>query len=391
MINDKVVDFGYLSINHVGEELCGDNVAISNVNDNNRIFVLADGLGSGVKANILSKLTSKMMSTMLSNNIDINECVKTIISTLPVCKERKVAYSTFTVIQVLDSKFAKIYNYDNPDPFLIKDNKAVDLDFTSTKIDNRIIKKCEVELDENDSIFMMSDGAIHAGVGQILNYGWERPQIMEFMQNAFSNEISAKSLATILIDRCNGLYLNQPGDDTTAAVVKIKKRKQINLMVGPATNKEDDEKMNSLFFAKSGKHIVCGGTTSSIVAKYLNEKIDMTTDYIDSQVPPISYIKGVDLVTEGVVTLNKVLEYGENYLADNSEYFNWNFKSDGASLIASMLFEEASDIDFFVGCAINPAHQDAQGPINFSLKMQLIEKLINVLKTMGKNIKVTYY
>ena len=102
-------------------------------------------------------------------------------------------------------------------------------------------------------------------------------------------------------------------------------------------------------------------------------------------------IEGVDLVTEGVITINRVLTYAESYLADNKFFADWSYKRDGASLIARMLFEEATDINFFVGRAVNPAHQNPDLPINFSIKMRLVDGLSEALRKMGKRIKVSYF
>jgi hypothetical protein len=149
--------------------------------------------------------------------------------------------------------------------------------------------------------------------------------------------------------------------------------------------------MMSLFFSKEGKHIICGGTTSSIAAKYLGKTVKTSLNFEKSDVPPIAYIEGVDLVTEGVITMNKVVEYAKDYLGENEFYEDWSFKRDGASLISRLLFEEATDINFFVGKAINPAHQNPDLPINFNIKMNLVEELSSCLKKMGKRIKVSYF
>ena len=149
--------------------------------------------------------------------------------------------------------------------------------------------------------------------------------------------------------------------------------------------------MMSLFFSKEGKHIICGGTTSSIAANYLGKPLKPSLNFVRSDVPPIAELEGVDLVTEGVITVNKVLAYAKDYLDKNEFYEQWNFKRDGASLISRLLFEEATDINFYVGRAINPAHQNPDLPINFNIKMNLVEELSACLKQMGKRIKVSYF
>lgn len=391
MINNLLSDISYLSINHDKEELCGDHVEISEFDGYNSIVVLADGLGSGVKANILSTLTSKMLSTMMSGNIPIEDCVKQVAETLPTCKERGIAYSTFTIAKIKNNKYLEIYNFDNPPCFMLREGKLFPLPYNEETIEQKRIIHSKVNLKEGDAIFLISDGVIHAGIGQSLNFGWSINDVIEFMEGLYSDYLSSKSLATILISHVNGLYAKHPGDDATCAVIKIKRRKQVNLIIGPASIKEDDERMMSLFFAKDGKHIVCGGTTSHLAADYLKEELEFPLDYLDKEIPPTARIQGVDLVTEGVITLNRVYEYSIDVLSSNDKYFDWSYKMDGASQIARALFEDATDINFFVGCAINPAHQKEGLPIKFSTKLQLIEALSENLKKMNKNIKVSYF
>ena len=202
---------------------------------------------------------------------------------------------------------------------------------------------------------------------------------------------TAKTLSTILVDECNKLYGGKPGDDATACVIRVRKREPMNLLFGPPSNRDDCDRMMSLFFSKAGKHIVCGGTTSSIAAKYLHKPLKASLSFERSDVPPIAEIEGVDLVTEGVITINKVLEYAKDYLDGNEEYEKWSFQRDGASLICQLLFEQATDINFFVGRAINPAHQNPDLPINFNIKMNLVKELSECLRKMGKRIKVSYF
>ncbi len=390
-MNDLFVDMGYISINKYGEQLCGDSVQTVRTNDDTTIMVIADGLGSGVKANILSTLTSKIISTMMAEGMTLEECVKTIAETLPLCKERGLAYSTFTIIRTLNNNEAEIIQYDNPMVILLRDGKNFEYPLNSRIIDGKKIYETKISLKVNDVFIAVSDGALYAGVGEALNLSWQREDIIKFIEANYDSPLSAKVMASILSQECARLYDNKHSDDTTISVVKIRKRQQVNLLIGPPAETKDESKMLSLFFAKDGKHIVCGGTTSSLVANFLGKKVIPSKEEDIIGVPPISYIEGVDLVTEGVLTISKVLEYAEEYLDFNNNQDEWSYRKDGASQIARLLFEEATDITFYVGRAVNPAHENPNLPFSFSIKMRIVDELVKCLKAMGKNIKVSYF
>ncbi len=390
-MNDLCADIGYKSINHHGEELCGDHVDIVEPADDSTVIVLSDGLGSGVKASILSTLTSKIISTMLADGLSLEECVETIAATLPVCSVRGVAYSTFTILHLKNNQTAELIQYDNPHAVIIRDEKNWDYPKTEMNIGGKKIFKSLVKLQENDIFVMMSDGCPHAGIGMLYNFGWKREDIIDFIETLVPAGYTAKTLSTMLVDECDNLYGHKPGDDATACVVRIRKRVPMNMLFGPPSNRDDADRMMSLFFSKEGKHIICGGTTSSIAAKFLRKPLKASLNFEQSDVPPIAEIEGVDLVTEGVITVNRVVEYANDYLGENKHYEHWSFKKDGASLICRLLFEEATDINFYVGKAINPAHQNPDLPINFNIKMNLVEELSKALRKMGKKIKVSYF
>lgn len=390
-MNDLCAEIGYKSVNHYGEQLCGDHVDVVEAGDGSTVIVLSDGLGSGVKASILSTLTSKIISTMLAAGLPLEDCVSAIAATLPVCSERGVAYSTFTIIHLKNNQTAEIIQYDNPLVIMIREMVNYDYPKTEMNIDGKKIYKSIIKLQEGDLFVAMSDGCPHAGMGMSYNFGWQRKDIVEFFETMAPAGYTAKNLSTMLVDECEKLYGYQPGDDATACVVRIRKRVPMNLLFGPPFNRDDADRMMSLFFSKEGKHIVCGGTTSSIVAKYLGKTVRASLMFERSDVPPTAEIEGVDLVTEGVITVNKVVEYARDYLGENKFYEDWCFKRDGASQISRLLFEEATDINFYVGRAINPAHQNPDLPINFNIKMQLVEELSACLKQMGKRIKVSYF
>lgn len=397
-MSDLCVDIGMQSLIKHGEQLCGDMVEVVYPDENTTVVVLADGLGSGVKANILATLTSKIISTMMAESMSIEECVTTIAETLPVCKIRGVAYSTFTVLLIKNNNWAEIIQYDNPKTIVLRKGKELEYTTTTSTIDRKKIAKAAFPIEEGDVFVLMSDGVISAGNKSTLNYKWQREDVVKFMEDLYPGENSAGGLNMMLINHCNSLYDGAPGDDTTACTVKIRKKSLVNLLFGPPKNTEDETGMLEQFFSKGGKHIVCGGTTSKLAADYLGKDIDIQVlpdnDHRAPQdIPPTAKIEGVDLVTEGVVTMSRVLDYAKENSHNNrlDTFPEWLYSVDGASQIAVMLFGEATDINFYVGTAVNPAHQDPEMAIGFNVKMKIVEELSVALKAMGKRVNVSYF
>ena len=393
MIESLYADIGYQSLTKHGQIVCGDHIEKIQRPDGSVVLVLADGLGSGVKACILSTLTSTIISRMVAADLAIPYCVRAIAEALPVCSVRKLAYSTFTIISISPTGKALIVQYDNPGIALIRNGEEVPISFTQRNIDEKIIESAAIQLQKGDVLLAFTDGAENAGVapGMSYAYKWGRDNIIRYMEPMCAGGYSAKTLNTMLLNECFERYEGMPGDDTTALTVYMRTREHVNLLVGPPANVEDNEKMMSLFFSKGGKHIVCGGTTSRIASEYLDKPLVTSTEFGDDDIPPMGSIEGVDLVTEGILTINRVLDYAMDYLRDNETYSRWCYKRDGASLLARMLFEEATDINFFVGRAVNPAHQTAELAISFEIKMRLIRELADCLKEMGKTIRVNYF
>lgn len=390
-MNNLCLDVGYKSIFHFGEQLCGDHVNVVDTEDGRTVVVLADGLGSGVKASILSTITSQMISTLLSNGITLQDAVESISKTLPVDKQRDIAYSTFTIADFDPKGFLSIVQFDNPEAVMLRDGKIFDFEKEKVVIGERTIYKSRIELKEGDMFAIFTDGCPYAGLGMDYNFGFGTKEIKEFLEILSAGGANARTISSEFIDHINKLYGFAPGDDATCVIIKVKKRTQVNVVFGPPSNREDCSRMMSLFFSKVGKHVVCGGTTAKIAADYLGKELVADLNFVDSDVPPMGKIEGVDLVTEGIITMNKVKEYAKDFLEDNILYQVWGYKKDAASILSRLLFEEATDIDFYVGRAINPAHQNPDLPINFSIKMNIVGELMEYLKRMGKNVKGNYF
>jgi len=381
------LEYGYTSLNKFGEELCGDKVE-SYTNDEYTTLVLADGLGSGVKANILATLTSKILCTMVANDINMEDCIETVIQSLPICKVRGLAYSTFSVIHVNREGKGYLFEFDNPQAIYYHHGKCIDFEREELLICNKKVFKTILNLEENDLVMILSDGTIHAGIGMILNFGWQRKDIMAHLNRNIKSQMSARAVACLLAAACNDLYLDKPGDDTTVAAIKIRKKLDVNIMVGPPVDKDKDNFYIAQFLEGDSKKVVCGGTSSQIVSRFLGKPLKTSFDFPDKEVPPIGYIDGIDLTTEGVLTLRRLLELSQHYISINDLTPKTFSKQDGASLLANILFEESTHVHFFVGQSVNIAHQGL--PIDTTMKLKLVEKLADNLRAMGKSVTINY-
>ena len=389
------VDVAYKSFNKFGEVLCGDKVEILQTQDSN-IMILADGMGSGVKANILATLTSKILGTMFLNGATLEECVETIVDTLPICQVRKVAYSTFSILQVFHSGEAYLVEFDNPGCIYIRNGQLVPIPENIRVIKDKKINEFRFQVKKGDALILMSDGTVHAGVGQLLNFGWLWEDIAAYALKQYGKTISTARLATAVCEACDELYMYRPGDDTTVACMRIIDSKPVHLMTGPAECKDDDKKMVDEFMGgeDNTKRIVCGGTSATIVSRVLGRPLDVSLDYVDPEIPPMAYMEGIELVTEGVLTLNRVIKLLRRYVEKEvvtDEFFQELDKKNGASMVAKMLIEDCTELHLYVGRAINSAYQNPGLPFDLGIRQNLVEQLRHAVEEMGKPVTVTYY
>lgn len=387
------IDVAWKSLNKYKEELCGDKVEIVKTKDSD-IVVLADGMGSGVKANILSTLTSKILATMLYEGAGIEACVDTIAKTLPICQERKVAYATFSILQIFHNGEAYLVEYDNPDCVFIRDGKIIKYPYETREIEGKKVHEYRFKVEKNDCFVLMSDGVIYAGAGEILDLqGWTWENMAEYTLKCTKETLSASRLAALLSKACDDLYIQKPGDDTTVAVARVIERRVVNIFTGPPKDKEDDEKLMHEFMHMEGIKVVSGGTSANIAARILNKDIITKVDHANPDVPPMATIEGLDLVTEGVLTLGKTLKLLKRYENDefDVEFFDELDANNGASKLAKLIIEECTELNLFVGTAMNEAHQNSDLTFDLSMRMNLVEQLKSVAEKMGKKVDVRYY
>ena len=383
------VGFGIVSLNKKKEKICGDYYTIiTDPDSDSTVMVLSDGLGSGVKANILATLTAEMLSIMIARKVNIRTAVKAVADTLPVCSVRNLAYATFTVMVAEENEIC-LLQYDNPDVILLRNGKNVEYCRDILMFGEKEIHQSYFQFGEGDMLIFMSDGVTNAGMGKTTYAGWGREEVVGFCEQHYRDGMSAQEMSSAIADAGLALNLDETDDDLTVLTVAAMKKNIVNIMVGPPADREDDRSYFETFFQKEGMHVVCGGTTAKLVADYLQTEVAGLPDSGTEEVPAMSEIKGIDLVTEGLLTLEKLVDYYDDFQEDRT-YFNQIIKKkDGAAELFRVLFAEATEINFFFGNALNDNYTSLH--IDREKKKKMALELIDHLKAEGKKVKICFW
>ena len=372
----------YAQKNKAGEEVCGDTIKYKK-SELKTVVSVSDGLGSGIKASILSTLTASMSTTMVFNNIPIDEVFRSIISTLPTCKVRGISYATLATCYVdHQSGQCDIYEYDFPVVLIYRNDSIFDVEKKLLEIEGRKVYRSSFTSQPGDILFLMTDGITQAGMGtKRFPFGFGIENVKMELKNLLKHKVDLRSIMQHLVRLAEALDTGTKGDDATVCAIKIREQRNLTIMVGPPEKKEHDEIVVRKLVESNGKKVICGGTTSQIVEKILGQKVEIDFSSISPISPPIGYMEGIDLVTEGIITLTQVFRYYESQTEEIGI---------GAQKLIDML-EEADVITFLVGRAINPAHQNPLFSHDISLKFRLIHDIGLILQKRGKIVNIEYY
>jgi hypothetical protein len=381
------LDIHHISLNKQGEELCGDKVKILKTPEKTTI-VLSDGLGSGVKANILASLTTEIIITMLRENTALKDVIETVIGTLPVCKVRKIAYATFTIVEIRPQEnFFTVINFDNPPVYFLKQGKIIPLLEKTETISKKKIKISTGTLEKGDFLGVASDGILYAGLGTTMNLGWGWDNIARYIEDVFAHRVyAAHSVVNSVVTKTRMLYADQIGDDATFVGVFVRNRNSLIVFTGPPLDEGNDHIFVNKLLDYPGRKVVCGGTTGNIVAGFLKEKVVTDMSTLRPEVPPIGKLSKIDLVTEGIVTLARTLE---NLKACEGDLSRLVPDRNGAYLLTRELIL-ADEIFFLVGQQINTVYHSPLLPSNISVRRNLIEQIAAILSELTKDVKIEY-
>jgi serine/threonine protein phosphatase PrpC len=376
------IEVGTQQKSHIGERICGDVFVSQKVKEERRtVVVLSDGMGHGVKANLLATLTATMAMHFTREHKDAHKIAEIIMNTLPVCSERKISYSTFTIVDIEESGQTTILNYDNPDCIVLRGEEIFSPEWQCIILDEdknkgKEIKVCSFTARKEDRIVLLTDGITQSGLGKdtyLLGYGWDNVVRLVAQTVRDHPDISASRLALTLVNKAHANDGYQAKDDTSAAVIYFREPRKLLLCSGPPFEKSKDKKLAKQVQQYAGRKIICGGTTAEIISRELNTPIEDTLTFDDPDLPPVSHMKGIELITEGILTLSKVSEI-------LSGYNNKTELGKGPADRIIKLFLESDEINFLVGTAINVAHQDPNLPVELEIRRTVVKKIAGMLE-----------
>jgi len=381
MTGESFIDVDFCRQAKAGQVVACDVFLSRKIKEEGRIItVLSDGLGSGVKAGVLANLTATMALRYTSAFVDVRQSAKTIMDTLPVCEKRKISYSTFTIVDLDEDGKTRVIEHGNPPLVLLRGQSPVPIERASLTLEtwkDRVIHYSEFDTQLGDRIVFFSDGVSQSGLGRVgLPLGWGQDRVTDFLQRQISteNEISSRELSRKLVAEALTNDGRAAKDDITCGAIYYRRPRRLLVITGPPFSKERDGELAELVQTFDGKKAICGGTTAGIVSRLLGRPVTMDLKNLDPEIPPPAVMEGVDLVTEGTVTLAKVSEILERGNAGEPAR-----KNPATDLVSLML--QSDIVEFVVGTRINEAHQDPNIPVELDLRRNIIRKIASLLET----------
>ena len=380
MSGESFIDVDFCRQAKHGQVVAGDVFLSRKIKEEGRVItVLSDGLGSGVKAGVLANLTATMALRYTTAFVDVRQSAKTIMDTLPVCEQRKISYSTFTIVDLDSDGKTRVIEHGNPPLILLRGQTPVPIERVSLTLEtwkDRVIQYSEFDTQLGDRIVFFSDGVSQSGLGRAgLPLGWGQDRVTDYLQRqiASENEISSRELSRKLVAEALANDGRAAKDDITCGVVYYRLPRRLLVITGPPFSKERDGELAELAQTFNGRKVICGGTTASIISRLLNRPVTMSLAQLDPEIPPGAVMAGIDLVTEGTITLAKVAEILDHGIPGEPAR-----KNPATDLVTLML--QSDIVEFMVGTRINEAHQDPNVPVELDLRRNIIRKIALLLE-----------
>lgn len=362
------------------EKVCGDHVVVSRDGDRVRV-VLSDGLGSGVQANIASTLTATILSGYLQRGLTLAEGIRAVEAALPTTKKHNLAYATFNIAETRGRRL-HLVQFDSPKAVFLRDGVSLDYPAEPRTVGDKTVQVSDLTMKCGDMLILFSDGVSEAGRGITTYAGWERREMEGYLFRKTMPDDHARHVAASLVSTVETLDLFDYHDDTSVAVLRLRERQCVNLLLGPSDNWEPGDAVLRRFFAAEGKHAVCGNAAVQAAARFLGTAPRVLRQTVTELLPPVSYVEGLALACEAEQTLREALDGLELYCKDGLMSLSVARQQDGASGLINLLAEEASEATIFF-------HPETEGETGKE-RVEQVLRLRDVLTELGKKVTIEY-
>lgn len=391
--NKYHAEVGFFQDNHEGERICGDMFLSKRIPDEDRVLcVLSDGIGHGIRANIFATLTASISLNISLEHKDTSLIADVLMKALPVFSSRNTSYATYTIIDIsLSDELVSVLEYENPQTIILRDNRIYEpewkqVQYEEKNTDNRRLnlRECSFVPQLEDRIIFCTDGVTQSGLSRGKSMGWGRNSLIRFVRETVEEtpRISASELSKKIVKKASANDMHIPKDDISCGVIYFRNPRKTLLCTGPPFDMEKDREFAMILRNFKGKRIISGATTSEIISRELERELT-NVPVTDPSLPPASRMDCIDLVTEGVLTLNKVIHILNRL---NIHIQAHQQLGDGPADEICRILLNSDEIYILAGTKINESHHDPRLPVEVEFRKNLIKRLEKVL--LEKFLKV---
>jgi hypothetical protein len=285
-------------------QVCGDFIAQDRTTEATTV-ILCDGIGSGVRADLAARMCAARLRELLHLGFSLRDACERVTTTMHEARSRDIPFAAFTVVRMLNDGETTVLTYETPPPLLIQGLAVSVLEphFMTRGIE--VMGESQTHLRPGDSLFVTSDGVSQAGLGVTHQLGWTMTGARDFTARCLDEGMALAKVPGAILEEVRRLTGGVYGDDTSIVRLSCRAGATVHIMTGPSPDPAKDEQIVDSFLEAEGTKVVCGSVTAEIAARQLGVHVTLASTPVSAFEPPCYEIPGIDLATEGAVTLNQ--------------------------------------------------------------------------------------